>query len=301
MTPSLAINYTDGFTPACLHSHNANRNVLLFCFTNKTGSCTKTMTVSQILTEMQLCKLWGWRICDCEEMQPYRTPLHLGNAHRGQTWHSLAYSSGALLWCASQRTIFTQKYIKVSRFKRRQIPLWVRFPDSANCFQLPPSLTPVLSWPLRKHAVDYHRIGNPPEEFPANCILLDKGNGLRKFGLGRKTRLEEQSELSDALSSRRAPPLLNGDHGKFRMGLLPLFSRGWSTQSTRATQLQEAGQFVQMPLNQFKLVWTNVFFRIHLPQRKKLSYQLLASACLTVATARWEHPLSTLVEMSWRA
>lgn len=201
MTPSLAINYTDGFTPACLHSHNANRNVLLFCFTNKTGSCTKTMTVSQILTEMQLCKLWGWRICACEEMQPYRTPLHLGNAHRGQTWHSLAYSSGALLWCASQRTIFTQKYIKVSRLKRRQIPLWVRFPDSANCFQLPPSLTPVLSWPLRKHAVDYHRIGNPPEEFPANCILLDKGNGLRKFGLGRKTRLEEQSELSDALSS----------------------------------------------------------------------------------------------------
>lgn len=37
-----------------------------------------------------------------------------------------------------------------------------------------------------KHAVDYHRIGNPPEEFPANCILLDKGNGLRKFGLSRK-------------------------------------------------------------------------------------------------------------------
>jgi len=40
---------------------------------------------------------------------------------------------------------------------------------------------------MRKHAADYHRIGNPPEEFPANCILLDKGNGLRNFGLSRKT------------------------------------------------------------------------------------------------------------------
>lgn len=39
---------------------------------------------------------------------------------------------------------------------------------------------------MHKHAVEYHRIGNPPEEFPANCILLDKGNGLRKFGLSRK-------------------------------------------------------------------------------------------------------------------
>lgn len=39
---------------------------------------------------------------------------------------------------------------------------------------------------MRKHAVDYYRIGNPPEEFPANCILFDKGNGLRKFGLSRK-------------------------------------------------------------------------------------------------------------------
>lgn len=37
-----------------------------------------------------------------------------------------------------------------------------------------------------KHALDYHSIGNPPQEFPAPCILLDKGNGLRKFGLSRR-------------------------------------------------------------------------------------------------------------------
>lgn len=218
MTPSLSINYTDEFTLACSYCHTADRNILLFCFTNKTGSCTKTMTVSQILTEMQLCKLWGWHICDSEELQPDRIPLHLGDAQRTNTWQSLTSHSGTLLRRACQRTVFTQKYITASRLKRRQIS------DSANCFQLPPSLTPVLSWSLRKHAVDYCRIGNTPEEFPANCILLDKGNGPRKFGLGRKTRLEEQSELSDALSCCCAPPLLNGDHSKFRMGPSPLFS-----------------------------------------------------------------------------
>ena len=43
------------------------------------------MTVSQILTEMQLCKPRGRHICDCEEIEPYEIPLHPGNTHRGQT------------------------------------------------------------------------------------------------------------------------------------------------------------------------------------------------------------------------
>lgn len=85
-----------------------------------------------------------------------------------------------------------------------------------------------------KRAVDYHSVGNPPEEFPANCILLDKGNGLRKSGLSRK-RDQTRRTISDVLSSGCAPPLLNGDHGALRMGPLPLFFRAQSTQSTMAT------------------------------------------------------------------
>lgn len=146
MTPSLTINYADGFAPACLHCRSANRNALLFCFTNKTASCTKTMTVSQILTEMQLCKPRGRHICDCEEMQPYGIPLHLENTHRGQTRGTtsrLALESYFDVPVKGQN--FTQKYIIIRRLKRRQIPLSVQFSDSANCFQPPPALTPVLS------------------------------------------------------------------------------------------------------------------------------------------------------------
>lgn len=46
----------DGFGLACSCCCSANTNLLLVCFTNKTGSCTKTMSESQILTGMQLCK-----------------------------------------------------------------------------------------------------------------------------------------------------------------------------------------------------------------------------------------------------
>lgn len=123
MTLSLSINSTDEFTLACSYYHNADRNVLLFCFTNKTGSCTKTMSVSQILTEMQLCKLRGWHICDSEELQPDRILLHLGDAQRTNTWQSLTSSSGTLLRRACQRTVFTQEYITASRLNRRLIPL----------------------------------------------------------------------------------------------------------------------------------------------------------------------------------
>lgn len=49
------------------------------------------MTVSQILTEMQLGKPQGRQICDCEELEPCGIPLHLGNAHRGQTHRTTSH------------------------------------------------------------------------------------------------------------------------------------------------------------------------------------------------------------------
>lgn len=162
---------------------------------------------------MRVAYLWQWGVAAWQDSSASWGCTE--DKHMAEPHIPLWYITST---CLSKDSLYTK--IHYSKQVKKETNFWF-----CKLLSAPPiPHYPVLSWSLRKHAVDYCRIGNTPEEFPANCILLDKGNGPRKFGLGRKTRLEEQSELSDALSCCCAPPLLNGDHSKFRMGPSPLFS-----------------------------------------------------------------------------